>query len=229
MPIDRRAFGYFTSKLTPATSQRTAPPPLAFRQRALPHSGSLLTFLTASDKYCALSYGSLCVFSHVPQQIASSSLNFVEVQITEYQMVFYTVHSSQCMAHSSWLTAHGSQLTPRPQLFRFSVTDSPQPPNFPNIQAKKLIVVLIPTSHEEFSFCSGPWTNLSKPPSTKRPRVTSRQNMKRTRHIPMPCFQRLNFQIRFRISVHAQVVLAGYPLLQWPLFVLATLCSSLLL
>jgi hypothetical protein len=63
---------------------------------------------------------------------------------------------SQCrLRNITWFstqfTVHSSQLTPQP--FRFSVADSPQPPNFPNIQAKKLVAVLIPTSHEEFSFC----------------------------------------------------------------------------
>jgi hypothetical protein len=164
------------------------------------------------------------VFSHVPPQIASSSLNFVAVQITKYQMVFYTVHSSQYTVHSSQLAARSSH----PGCSDFPLTDSPQPPNLPNVQAKSLLRFLS-LRHTKNFFLWCPWTNLSKPPSTKHPRVTSRQNMKRTRHIPMPCFQRTNFQIKFQISVHAQVVLAGYPLLQWPLFVLATMCFSLLL
>jgi hypothetical protein len=113
------------------------PLPPAFRQPVLPHSGSLLlTFLTASYMY-----RSLCVFSHVPQQIACSSLNFVAVQITKYQMVFYTVHSLQ-------FTAHSSQLTP--QLFRFSVDRLTPATELSKHPSEKLIVVLIPTLHEEF-------------------------------------------------------------------------------
>jgi hypothetical protein len=169
------------------------------------------------------------VFSHVPQQIASSSLNFVAVQITKYHMVFYTVHNSQFTVHSSQFIAHSSQLTahtPAVPIFRDRLTPATELSKHPSEKAYRGSYPYV-TRRIFFLWC--PWTNLSKPPSTKRPRVTSRQDMKRTRHIPMPCFQRLNFQIKFRISVHAQVVLAGYPLLQWPLFVLATLCSSQLL
>jgi hypothetical protein len=142
----------------------------------------------------------------------------------DYEISDGFLHSSQFTVHSSQLTARSSH----PGCSDFSLTDSSQPPNLPNVQAKSLSRFLS-LRHTKNFFLWCPWTNLSKSPSTKHPRVTSRQNMKRTRHIPMPCFQRTNFQIKFQISVHAQVILAGYPLLQWPLFVLATMCSSLLL
>jgi hypothetical protein len=135
-------------------------PPLAFRQRALPHSGSLLTFLTASEKHCALSYGSLCVFSHVPQQIASSSLNFVAVQITKYQMLFYTVHSSQFIAHSSQLTAH----TPAVPIFRDRLTPATELSKHPSEKAYRGSYPYV-TRRIFFLWC--PWTNLSKPPVNK--------------------------------------------------------------
>ena len=149
------------------------------------------------------------MFSHVPQQIASSSLNFVAVQITKYHMVFYTVHSSKLIAPSSQLTAH----TPAVPIFRDRLTPATELSKHPSEKAYRGSYPYV-TRRIFFLWC--PWTNLSKPPSTKRPRVASRQDMKRTRHIPMPCFQRLNFQIKFQISVLAQVVLAGYPLLNGP-------------
>jgi hypothetical protein len=144
----------------------------------------------------------------------------------DYEISNGFLHSSQFTVHSSQLTACSSQLTPR--LFRFLV-DRLIPATEPSKRPSEKLIRFLSLRHTKNFFLWCPWTNLSKPPSTKHPRVTSRQNMKRTRHIPMQCFQRTNFQIKFQISVHAQVVLAGYPLLQWPLFVLATMCFSLLL
>jgi hypothetical protein len=83
------------------------------------------------------------VFSHVPPQIASSSLNFVAVQITKYQMVFYTVHSSQFTVHSSQLAAH----TPAVPISIDRLIPATELSKRPS---EKLITVLIPTSHEEF-------------------------------------------------------------------------------